>query len=104
MTQALSIFRHYLQDLVLSVARVLTAVLVNWENPGSGENPGSVLTFLHFLFEVFKFLHGTTDGHVVYAMNLAGEEVIRRFLQHVLPKGLTRYRYGGVFNTLHEVR
>lgn len=35
---------------------------------------------------------------------LAAEEFIRRFLQHVLPKGLVKVRYYGLFSPGHRVR
>lgn len=37
----------------------------------------------------------TVDGHTRKVMTLAGEEFIRRYLQHILPKGLMRIRHYG---------
>ena len=38
------------------------------------------------------------DGGKVKPLFLTGEEFIRRFLMHVLPKGFCRIRYGGVLS------
>ena len=37
----------------------------------------------------------TRDGHTRKLMTLDGEEFIRRYLQHILPKGLMRIRHYG---------
>lgn len=44
------------------------------------------------------------DGGKVKSMLLSGEEFIRRFLLHILPKGFARIRYGGYLSNAQRKR
>jgi hypothetical protein len=52
---------------------------------------------------VLKYRHRLgRDSHEFRPMHLSGEEFMRRYLQHVLPKGFVRIRYLGLLHSRHE--
>ncbi|MHC4546359.1 MAG: IS91 family transposase [Planctomycetota bacterium] len=49
-----------------------------------------------------RFRYKDTDGAQTKTMTVSAEEFIRRFLQHVLPKGVHKVRYYGLWSPSHR--
>jgi hypothetical protein len=54
--------------------------------------------------EQVTFRYQATDTGKIKTCTLSAEEFIRRFLQHVLPKGYVKVRYYGFFSPSHRAR
>jgi Putative transposase len=77
---------HDKLDTTARYTRVATGMIASIESP------------LDRLSQTFRYKDCRADGHARYkTMTLATHEFIRRFLIHVLPKGLHRIRHYGLF-------
>ena len=73
-------------DTTARYTHVATGMIASIESP------------LDRLSQTFRYKDYRADGHARYkTMTLATHEFIRRFLIHVLPKGLHRIRHYGLF-------
>jgi hypothetical protein len=52
--------------------------------------------------DMVTFRYKDTDGAQIKTMTVNAEEFIRRFLQHVLPKGVHKVRYYGLWSPSHR--